>query len=52
MPDKNRSGSDQKGSQGAQKKPFKDLDVRKEDVNKVKGGRAVRSACDPCGGGE
>ena len=49
MPDKNKSGSDQKGSQN-QPKPFKDLDTRKEDINKVKGGRAIRE--DPCAGGE
>lgn len=48
MAEKNKSGSEQKGAQN--QKPFKDLDTRKEDVNKVKGGRAIRE--DPCAGGE
>lgn len=52
MPDKNKSGSEQKGSQGSQKKPFKDLEARKEDMKNVKGGRAVRDTSDPCEGGE
>lgn len=49
MPDKNKSGSEQKGSQGSQKRPFKDLEARKDESAKVKGGRA--RADDPCGGG-
>ena len=52
MADKNRSGSDQKSSQGGQQKPFKDLDSRKEDTKNVKGGRAARISADPCEGGE
>ena len=52
MPDKNKSGSDQKGSQAGQQKPFKDLEARKDDAKNVKGGRAARLSADPCEGGE
>lgn len=51
MPDKNKSNQQPKGPQREQQKPFKDLNARKEDVDKVKGGRA-RFSSDPCEGGE
>ena len=45
------TGTTPPGQRDQQKQqPIKDLDVRKDDVDKVKGGR--RNAGDPCDGGE
>jgi hypothetical protein len=54
MPDKNKGNQQAKGSQRDQQKPIKDLDTRKEDMDRVKGGRAARlsDTADPCEGGE
>ena len=52
MPDKNKSSSDQKGAPHNQPKSITDLDARKEDMSKVKGGRLGRASADPCEGGE
>lgn len=51
MPDKNKGKPQTKDSQRDPRKPFKDLDTRREDMDRVKGGRAVPIADDPCGGG-
>ena len=50
MPDKNKDQSQPKNTQREGQKPFKDLNTKKEDIDKVKGGRA--RAADPCDGGE
>ena len=51
MPEKNKSGSEQKGAKFNRPKSVEDLEARKDDASKVKGGRAAQIADDPCGGG-
>lgn len=51
MADKNKGNQQSKDAQRDHQKPIKDLSVRKEDLDKVKGGRA-RFSSDPCEGGE
>jgi len=46
----NERNDDQKPADNKQQQNVKDLDVREEDVDKVKGGRS--RAEDPCAGGE
>jgi hypothetical protein len=52
MPDKNKGKPDTKNTQRDPQKSIKDLDTRREDMDRVKGGRAVRLTGDPCDGGE
>jgi hypothetical protein len=52
MPEKKNSNSEQKGANFNRPKSVEDLEPRKDDANKVKGGRAVRLSEDPCAGGE
>lgn len=49
MPDKNKSRPEEKS---ASKKPIKDLEARKDDASKVKGGRAPLYSADPQEGGQ
>ena len=49
MPEKNKNNQDQKA---ASKKPIKDLEARKDDASKVKGGRGALYSADPCEGGQ
>ena len=53
MPENKSKGNPQsKSTQRDQQKPIKDLDTRKADMDRVKGGRAARASSDPCEGGE
>ena len=52
MPEKKKSSSEQKGANFNRPKSVEDLEPRKDDASKVKGGRAANLSGDPCDGGE